>query len=86
MSPGAAPEGWIVPRGERSVIFREPGTYAPFPRLLQLGDGRLAVGLALTTTRDHHLLDRWRVLVSGDDGASWQPSDEAAQTSARRAT
>lgn len=73
-----ASEGRIVPRGQRGVIFREPGTYAPFPRLLQLGDGRLAVGLALAPARDHHLLDRWCVLVSTDDGASWLPTDDAA--------
>src|SRR5688500_16357682 len=76
-APGAS-DGRIVPRGQRGVIFREPGTYAPFPRLLQLADGRLAVGLALASAPDHHLLDRWCVLVSSDGGASWVPTDDAA--------
>ncbi|MBI3974053.1 MAG: exo-alpha-sialidase [Chloroflexi bacterium] len=66
----------VTPRGEKFVIYREPGTYAAFPRLAQLAGGRLAVGLSLNTARDHHLLGEWRVLISGDAGATWAQTED----------
>src|SRR5688572_30008452 len=68
----------VTPRAERFIIYREPGTYAAFPRLAQLPDGRLTVGLSRNSGKDHHLLGKWGVLVSADNGATWSFDDDPA--------
>jgi Neuraminidase (sialidase) len=57
-------------------VIREAGTYAAFPVLDQLPDGRLAVGALVNTYRDHYGFGVWRVLISRDQGETWQPTDD----------
>jgi hypothetical protein len=67
-------------RATHSVPFRRAGTYAPFPLVERLPDGRLALAFP---SNDHDLQDHgfffdWNVLVSADAGDSWEPSGDPA--------
>lgn len=75
--PSHARDRSIVPRSARFVIYHSPDTYAPFPRLMSLSDGRLAVGTSLNTGPDHYMLGEWCVFVSPDGGANWSRAEDA---------
>jgi hypothetical protein len=68
----------LVPRNERFVIVREPGTPAPYPRVELLPDGRLLAGVPLNTAVDFFVHGDLRVLVSSDGGATWSETDDPA--------
>ena len=77
---GAAGAAGLVaaPHRERFVIFREPGTAAPYPRLERLAGGRLVAGVPLDTATDYFAGGRLCVLVSADGGATWAPTEDAS--------
>lgn len=81
-TPAAAHRGStdapVVPRRQRFDICRVPDTPAPYPRLTQLGDGRLVAGVPLNTATDYFAHGELRVLVSEDDGATWGPTHDPA--------
>jgi hypothetical protein len=58
--------------------FRRAGTYAPFPVLDVLPDGRLALGFPSNDVdaQDHGFMYDWNVLVSSDHGSTWLPSED----------
>ncbi|MBI3970612.1 MAG: exo-alpha-sialidase [Chloroflexi bacterium] len=73
-------EGFVPPHIEHGIPFRRAGTYAPFPVLEQLPDGRLALGFPSNDGdyQDHGFLFDWNVLVSEDCGTTWTPSTDPA--------
>lgn len=72
------------PRIEHTVIYRRDGYYCSFPQLDHLPDGRLAVVVPVSSFRDHTVVwsseacDEWVVLVSTDQGTTWQETDDPA--------
>jgi hypothetical protein len=60
-------------RIQHDLLWRQPGTYAAFPLLERLPDGRLAVAHTLNRQghRDHYSVSELRVAVSPDEAASW---------------
>lgn len=58
------------------VIRKNDGRYSAFPILMQLSDGRLSIGFSDSPVRDHYAAGRWTVMVSGDDGQTWNESDD----------
>ena len=61
---------------EHTIILKEEGYYNAFPSLDHLGDGRLVVGCTSSPFGDHLSLNPRPVLVSKDDGATWERSDD----------
>ncbi len=61
---------------KHSIIFRREGVYGAFPILDHLPDGRLTIGFSLSDFHDHHILGRWTVLVSDDEGESWAETED----------
>jgi hypothetical protein len=78
--PIAGQESAVELRVAHDTPFRRAGTYAPFPVLDRLADGRLALGFPSNDedVQDHGFLYDWNVLTSADDGATWSPSDDPA--------
>jgi hypothetical protein len=60
-------------RAEHRELWRRPGTYAAFPLVERLPDGRLAVAWLMNRAgyHDHYGTAEWPVLVSGDAGTNW---------------
>lgn len=75
-----AGQGLVPPHLQHAEPFRRAGTYAPFPVLEQLKDGRLALGFPSNDAdaQDHGFMYDWNVLVSSDGGSAWSPSDDPA--------
>lgn len=61
---------------EHQVIYKRDGYYAAFPQLMQIPDGRLAVGIPVSPFHDHYGVGEWVVLVSADDFNSWVDTDD----------
>ncbi len=59
-----------------STVFREQGVYGAFPILNHLPDGRLTIGFSRSTFRDHSAVGEWTVLVSSDEGDTWNKTDD----------
>ena len=72
--------GVVPPQMEHVTPFRRAGTYAPFPVIELLADGRLAIGFPSNDGdyQDHGFMFDWNVLVSSDGGTTWTPSDDPA--------
>ena len=58
-----------------TTIFKKKGTYAAFPVLDHLTDGRLTIGFSRATFRDHSLTGSWTVLLSTDEGNTWSVTE-----------
>jgi hypothetical protein len=58
---------------EHQDLWRQPGTYAAFPVVERLRDGRLAMAWLMNRQgfHDHYGIAEWPVLVSADAGATW---------------
>ena len=63
-------------RMKHSIIFRREGAYGAFPILNHLPDGRLTIGFSLSDFHDHYILGKWAVLLSEDEGESWDETDD----------
>ena len=61
---------------KHSIVYKRPGYYSmgPVPRLLP--DGRLAIGLVSSPFADHYGLADWIVLVSEDQGETFQETED----------
>lgn len=55
-----------------------PTRHTAYPRVVQLQDGRLAVGVAADVACDYFVGGEWLVLVSDDSGTSWTLSSDPA--------
>ena len=66
-------------RIEHVDVFRRAGTYAPFPVVQLLEDGRLALAFPSNDGpyQDHGFAYDWNVRTSSDGGRSWLPADPA---------
>ena len=64
------------PHLEHSVLRKQAGTYAAFPVIELLADGRLAVAYLANgaNIRDHYGFGDWTVVTSADGGTSWTPA------------
>ena len=64
------------PHLEHSVLRKQAGTYAAFPVIELLSDGRLAVAYLANgaNIRDHYGFGDWTVVTSADGGTSWTPA------------
>ena len=64
------------PHLEHAVVRKQPGTYAAFPVLELLSDGRLAVAYLsnYANIKDHYGFGDWTVVTSADGGATWVPA------------
>jgi hypothetical protein len=70
------PETSMETTMRHTVIYRREGWYTAFPQLDVLEDGRLAIGVNSSPFHDHFLIGEWKVLVSDDEGTTWQESDD----------
>ena len=61
---------------KHSVILKTDGYYTAFPVLDHLPDGRLSIAIPRAPFRDHHAVQEWIVLVSTDNGHTWNQSDD----------
>ena len=67
---------------KHTVIYKREGYYCSFPQLDHLPDGRLAVVVPVSSVRDHTVVwsseacDEWVVLVSTDEGETWEETDD----------
>ena len=61
---------------KHSVVYKRPGYYSmgPLPQLLP--DVRLAIGLVSSPFADHYGLADWVVLVSDDQGETFEETDD----------
>jgi hypothetical protein len=80
MSPAPGAEGGIrAPqlRIEHVIPFRRAGTYAPFPVVELLVDGRLALAFPSNDGpfQDHGFAFDWNVMTSQDGGLVWTRAD-----------
>ena len=64
------------PQMEHSVLRKQAGTYAAFPVIELLADGRLAVAYLSNDAniRDHYGFGDWTVVTSADGGATFTPA------------
>ena len=64
------------PQMEHSVLRKQEGTYAAFPVIELLADGRLAVAYLSNgaNIRDHYGFGDWTVVTSADGGATFTPA------------
>ena len=61
---------------EHTVIYKKDGIYGAFPILNHLPDGRLTIGFSLSPFVDHYAVGDWTVLVSDDEGGTWEKTDD----------
>ena len=57
-----------------TILFKRKGFYGAFPVLTHLPDGRLTVGIPVAPFHDHYAVADWLVLLSEDEGETWQQS------------
>ena len=59
-----------------TVLYKRKGFYGAFPVLTHLPDGRLTVGIPVAPFHDHYAIGDWLVLLSEDEGETWQETDD----------
>ena len=59
-----------------TILYKRKGFYGAFPVLTHLSDGRLTVGIPVAPFHDHYAVGDWLVLLSEDEGETWQQSDD----------
>ena len=63
---------------KHSVLYKRAGYYSAHPVPYLLPDGRLAVALNSSPFADHFALGEWIVLVSEDQGETFERTDDPA--------
>ena len=81
-----AGERGVPLRIEHVDVFRRRGTYAPFPVVELLSDGRLALAFPSNDGpyQDHGFAWDWNVLTSADGGSTWAPNVRVSDRSIYR--
>ena len=61
-----------------TILYKRKGFYGAFPVLTHLPDGRLTVGIPVAPFHDHYAVGDWLVLLSEDEGETWQQTADPA--------
>ena len=61
---------------KHTILYKRKGFYGAFPVLTHLPDGRLTVGIPVAPFHDHYAISDWMVLLSEDEGETWNQTDD----------